>query len=822
MKAWAAELLRRPALRLFGYSTAAATTVGVFAWSCSAQQPAPSHGVQTPLANDGTPKPAPSAAIVAPSNARLSLQEFTPLLALPELSKAARALEAGDTLRAAREVESAMTKAPPPAGDVVRWQLLLARLREQAADLKGAGASYDLSSSVSWALQGYSLLGSGRVLVRQGRAAEALERLRRVPLDQPLAPEARLLIAEAAFNSGDKELAISTWRAHFETGPGQVERASVGLRLAQALLERAPGTKPTTEPNPDLLEALRVARHVALEAAEDATVAARARELEKRALDGLPAAERAKLARPTPEDELVRSQALLDARRYPDAEQAADSVLAGLPAARRFAGSPGCDAALFRAKAIAGQREYGRAADSLDDPIRGCRSDPDQRARILYLGGNYAASDGRNAQAVQRYELLEKELPKHTLADDARLRGALAHYELGNEARFTELLGRMQEDFPEGDMVIDGVFRLALRRIEKSDWAGAASVLDRAAALVTSRDGARGLELGGRERYFRARAWMATGEKERGTAELEAIVRELPLSYYMLHAYSRLIDVDPFRAKRARDEAIKLSSEQPFNFAHRSEFDQAGFVRAMELLRVGDFELARRELTELGLTKPSVAPAVLWGVALLYARAGSAKLSHGIARGLLTDWLGRWPAGDWSKAWELAFPRPYRALVEREAKKNKLDEALVYAIMREESAFDPEVVSRAEAYGLMQLIVPTARMFAKPVGLPWDKEALKRPTVNITLGCRALGRLASDFGADATLMAAGYNAGPGRPRRWLKDRPNLDADVWVELIPISETRNYVRRVLASRAVYSYLYEPARADLAMAIPVRVGK
>ena len=572
---------------------------------------------------------------------------------------------------------------------------------------------------------------------------------------------------------------------------------------------------------PILLEAVRVARHVGLEAAEDATVAARAHELEKRALDGLPAAERTKLARPTPEDELVRSQALLDARRYTDAEQAADSVLAGLPAARRFTGSPGCDAALLRGKAIAGQREWGRAADSLDDPIRSCRSDPDQRARILYLGGNYAASDGRNAQAVQRYELLEKELPKHTLADDARLRGALAHYELGNEARFTELLGRMQEDFPEGDMVIDGVFRLALRRIEKSDWAGAASVLDRAAALVASRDGARGLELGGRERYFRARAWIQTGEKERGTAELEAIVRELPLSYYMLHAYSRLVDVDPFRAKRARDDAIKLSSEQPFSFAHRAEFDQAGFVRAMELLRIGDFDLARRELTELGLTKPGVAPAVLWGVALLYARAGSAKLSHGIARGLLTDWLGRWPAGDWAKAWELAFPRPYRPLVEREAKKNKLDEALVYAIMREESAFDPEVVSRAEAYGLMQLIVPTAKMFAKPVGLPWDKDALKRPTVNITLGCRALGRLATDFGADATLMAAGYNAGPGRPRRWLKDRPHLDADVWVELIPISETRHYVRRVLASRAVYSYLYEPARADLAMAIPVRVG-
>ena len=328
----------------------------------------------------------------------------------------------------------------------------------------------------------------------------------------------------------------------------------------------------------------------------------------------------------------------------------------------------------MRAKAIAGQREWGRAADSLDDPIRGCRSDPDQRARILYLGGNYAASDGRNAQAVQRFELLEKELPKHTLADDARLRGALAHYELGNEARFTELLGRMQEDFPEGDMVIDGVFRLALRRIEKSDWAGAASVLDRAAALVTSRDGARGLELGGRERYFRARAWIATGEKERGTAELEAIVRELPLSYYMLHAYSRLVDVDPFRAKRAREEAIKLSSEQPFSFAHRTEFDQAGFVRAMELLRVGDFDLARRELDRARLDQAGRrAGGALGRCAALRARGQRqalarrrARLADRLARALAGGRLGRKPGRS-------HFRVRIERIVEREAKKNQLE-----------------------------------------------------------------------------------------------------------------------------------------------------
>jgi soluble lytic murein transglycosylase len=192
-----------------------------------------------------------------------------------------------------------------------------------------------------------------------------------------------------------------------------------------------------------------------------------------------------------------------------------------------------------------------------------------------------------------------------------------------------------------------------------------------------------------------------------------------------------------------------------------------------------------------------------------------------VARALLTDWPLFWPAGDWIKAWQIAFPRPYQKIVEREAKKNGLEQPLVYAIMREESAFDPEVVSRAEAYGLMQLVVPTAKLVAKPAGLPWDPRSLKQPSINIALGCRALGRLASDFGGDPVLVASGYNAGPGRPRRWLREHPNYDLDVWVELIPINETRNYVRRVLASRAAYTFLYDPDHADLAMALPAHAG-
>lgn len=787
-----------------------------------AQTPPASHGMQTPLGLSASAPAAGKAATPAAAEL-LSLEQFAPLLAHPELARARAAHESGNARAAAAAVQAAMAKTPPAAADVPRWQMLLARLREEAGELVPAAASYDLATATPWALQAYARLGAGRVLLRAGKVKEALQRLSAVPRDPALAEETRLLLAEAAERAGKHDVAIQTWQQHLD-GRAPRDGIAISLRLAQALLGRARArgadARDENVADGDVVEALRLARRVTAEAAGSQEIVFRARALEQRALDALPARQRARHAVSSPEDELARLRALVAARQPEQAEKIADPLIKSLRPGERW-GALGCEAALLRAKAIAGLREHGRAADSLAPVIQRCKGDQDLRARALYLAGHYAAIDGRHTQATQRFEQLEREAPGHRLADDARLKAALSYFELGVEARFTELLTSMPERYPEGDMVLDGVFRLALRRIEKGDWQGAAAVLDRAFVLIGSRDSARGTEYSGRERYFRARAWMQTGEKERGLAELAAMVQELPLSYYMLHAYSRLVEVDPFRAQRARDEAISRAKNQPFAIAHQPEFDAPGFRRAMELLALGDFEHGKREIEALGIAERGAAPELLWGVALLWARAGSAKDAHEIARGLLTDWLSRWPAGDWAKAWELAYPRPYRRIVEREAKKNGVPLALVYAVMREESAFDPDAVSHADAHGLMQLIVPTAKLYAKPAGLPFDAASLKRPAINVALGARALADLNKTFAENPWLAIPGYNAGPGRPRRWLRERPHVDFDVWVELIPYGETRRYTKRVLSSRAAYAFLYEPQIADQMLALPARLS-
>lgn len=792
-------------------------TLAAFALAaCSAQQaPVGSHGVQTPLGSDAGVALSKSKPVAVIKD-EISIEEFQPLLAEPVLARAQKHVDAGNYAAAAREVEAQMGKVEATPRNVARFQMLLGRLRELSGDLNGAVASYQLAAAERWPLAGYATLAVGRVMLRSGKTDQAIGWLERAPKDQPISADARLLLAEAALKAGKPDIAIDAWRAHLGSKPA--DASDLALRLAGLLLDKSAG-KTDAASLSDQKEALSLARRVAAENAGRLPTLDRARKLEKRALEALPGAERQRLARPTTEEELLRVRALVEAKLEGDAEKAADALLGSLGKAARW-GSLGCEAAFWRAKAISLKREAARAADAFDDVVTHCKSDDDLLARALFLAGKQAAADGRHMQAVQRYTELEKLLPKHRLADDARMGAALGYFELGIEARFTELLSSIMDDYPEGDVVLDAVFRLALRRIEKGDWPGAASVLDKVAPTIAKNDSARGTEHSGRERYFLARAWIENGDAERGWAELEAIVRELPLSYYMLHAWARLVEKDPFRAKKLLDEAEKKAAAQPFAFEHQPEFDSPGFLRAMELLRQGELELARREVESLGIAKPGATPRLLWGLSLLYSRAGSARDAHVIARGMLTDWLGRWPAGDWVKAWQLAYPRPYRAFVQREVKKHEVSEALVYAVMREESAFDPNAVSPADAHGLMQLIVPTAKLIAKPLGLPFDAASLKQPSVNIALGTRGLAELEKSFAANPLLAIPGYNAGPNRPRRWLKERPRADFDLWVELIPITETRRYTKRVLASRAAYAYLYDRERAAEAMALPVRL--
>lgn len=159
-----------------------------------------------------------------------------------------------------------------------------------------------------------------------------------------------------------------------------------------------------------------------------------------------------------------------------------------------------------------------------------------------------------------------------------------------------------------------------------------------------------------------------------------------------------------------------------------------------------------------------------------------------------------------AKAWnqvELRFPMAHESLVRYEANAQAVLPALIYGVIRRESAFDPNIVSSAKAQGLMQLIPPTAKQVAREIGLkPLSRKQIFRPETNIKLGTAYLKTLLNRFDQNYALATASYNAGPHRMPRWAPDYP-LEAARWVESIPYNETRNYVKAVLAYMTIYEY-------------------
>ena len=148
------------------------------------------------------------------------------------------------------------------------------------------------------------------------------------------------------------------------------------------------------------------------------------------------------------------------------------------------------------------------------------------------------------------------------------------------------------------------------------------------------------------------------------------------------------------------------------------------------------------------------------------------------------------------------FPMPFRAAVVERAQGIGLDPAYVYGLIRQESRFIMDARSHVGASGLMQVMPATARWTARKIGLTgFTADQITDRDTNITIGTAYLKLALDDFAGSMPMAAAAYNAGPGRPRNW-RNGPVLDAAIWAENVPFTETRDYVKKVLANTTNYA--------------------
>jgi soluble lytic murein transglycosylase len=158
------------------------------------------------------------------------------------------------------------------------------------------------------------------------------------------------------------------------------------------------------------------------------------------------------------------------------------------------------------------------------------------------------------------------------------------------------------------------------------------------------------------------------------------------------------------------------------------------------------------------------------------------------------------------KFWQTLFPLPYKDDVVRNAKSHDLDPYSVAALIRQETEFNPDAHSPANAYGLMQLILPTGKMMGRQTGVTvTSARTLLNPSISIQLGTQYLKGQLSNWNGDWAETLAAYNAGPGRVREWLTLGPFREPAEFVESIPFNETREYVQAVLRNAEMYRIIY-----------------
>lgn len=770
--------------------------------------------------------PFPPADYTRDLSSQLDLRQFAPLLDLPALASLKKLFQAKKFGACADALEAWLRRNPPAVLEEPRYYLLLGNLRTRDKDPRRAHLAYRRSGDISWPLQDYALLGLGRSLVALDKPDAAYRALDKISSGSTF-PSAQGILADISCPRGATEQCVKQLDVYTTAGIRPKGWARGGFRLMAELTTALTRNKNvSTQSNnsesrtSQLRKALAFLRTLMTRAPNTASSTG-AGSVEQQLLIALPKDNQRQLRARSVEQRLVRLRALANAGRRGDTEAAAKTLLGQLGS--KSYGAVGCEARYLWGKALSSRSHRARGVTQLKKVIEHC-TDPDRRAWSLYLAGKFSFRLNRYSDADHYFTQLELEAPDHRLADDARLYRAKAQQEMGVNGRFSELLGSMADDYPQGDMVRDGVFALALHSMQRGDWSGAETTLRKLANQEATYDLSRGPEWAGRERYFHARSLVRTGEVKRGLMAYESLIHDLPLSYYMLHAYTRLRNSSPERAERVLQREISAGRRQPFEIQARPEFEDTGFIRFIELMRQGQLDAARTEVKLLSLGRSPDASPLLWGVAELWAQAGSPQFSHSIPRWRLHDWQQHWPSGQWQRAWQLAFPRPFRDEVSREAKSQSIEPQLVYAVMREESAFNAAAVSGANAYGLMQVVPPTARQVGKAAGLPYDKGSLVKPEVSIALGSRVLSSYRARFPLDPLLAIPGYNAGVSRPKRWLREFEGADFDLWVELIPYRETRRYTKRVLASRAAYAYLYYPSETDKSpgdsLTLPLRV--
>ena len=471
----------------------------------------------------------------------------------------------------------------------------------------------------------------------------------------------------------------------------------------------------------------------------------------------------------TPADELVIARALAAPGPLPRA-------LAGFAVAGR-AGLLRGDDRLQYALALSRSsrnREALAQMDSIREPANLLGRVAYQRARIVMTSQGGSAAIPALRSVADRYptDVENASAALYLLADLSS--------DAGNDDAATAAYRELYTKFPKASRADDARFRAAILDLARGNAKRAAPAFDSLVTLFPSSNERTAAK------YWAARAWETAGDKKKARTLWEGIIADQPASYYSVVSARRL-KTKPWQPAQAADSFATVPSL-------KAALQRIALLEELGMDTEADFEL--EALQEGAKTSKEVALAT----ANAFRAHGEGTKAIGIALRLIEQ--GERDAS----VYRLAYPLIDREELERNARANKLDPALVAGLIRQESSFNPRAVSVANARGLMQVLPSVGAEIARSLRYPvWSPSLLFDADVNLQLGSSHLAAATRQYD-DIVKVLAAYNAGNSRVERWSrKPSASKDAELFAEQIPFVETRDYVRIVQRTAEMYRLLY-----------------
>jgi soluble lytic murein transglycosylase len=469
-------------------------------------------------------------------------------------------------------------------------------------------------------------------------------------------------------------------------------------------------------------------------------------------------------------------------------------------------GAPIAPARVDRARAFAyyySRSDYKKANELFARASRGAGVDAVESA--FYAARSLARAQD-DERAVRGYRDIRSRYPRSSFADQASYLVARTHYAAGRFADAAHAYDTYLGDFSRGKSREDALYERAVSWLALGKNGPAAAAFELLAR--TENEPRRAARL----RHLEGVARAAAGDKQRASELFGEVAKTQPLGFTALASGERLAalegtapEVLPAGKLAPALPELGVALPAPVSLLH-----------ALGLDRDAELELLRSEsaLKQRFGVRSGEALCSTYGLLDVAARRYQIAQSEVTTRTLQSA-----PSATTRWQWDCVYPRPYSEAVPEAAREADIPAALLYAVMRQESAFRSDAVSGAGARGLMQLLPQTAEKIAAELGEPFDAGKLSHPAFSLRFSAHYLKKLLDTFGGNVALAAAAYNAGPQAVRRWLDGSQGLALDVFVARIPYAETLDYVERVVGNYARYRYLEAGAGAvpRLALDLP-----